>query len=174
MSNYAEAKITDDERLMYQNDICHYYATVCKRILDKNGKAFNDKDGRPSELNHQLMESLLKHETNIWAAVSRMVDIPQEELKKSFSDKANITQRLSTKHDQPVPQPIDREEVQEEMSKLRRFSTLMQDQFSSFRRQATLTGEKGEIEIKDLGGGEKHKKQNTNVSHKSPKKSSLF
>lgn len=30
MSNYAEAKITEEDRLQFQYDICNYYATVCK------------------------------------------------------------------------------------------------------------------------------------------------
>ena len=39
MSNYAEAKIPEEDRIMFQNDICFYYAILCKKILDKNGKA---------------------------------------------------------------------------------------------------------------------------------------
>jgi len=40
MQNYAEAKIPDEDKIRFQNLICHYYSIICKQILDKNGKAF--------------------------------------------------------------------------------------------------------------------------------------
>jgi hypothetical protein len=36
MNNYAEGKIPDDLKLDFENDICFYYASVCKKILDMN------------------------------------------------------------------------------------------------------------------------------------------
>mmetsp|Transcript_35258 Transcript_35258/g.26297 ORF Transcript_35258/g.26297 Transcript_35258/m.26297 type:complete len:102 (-) Transcript_35258:526-831(-) len=71
MSNYAEAKIPEDDKIELHNNICHYYAGLCKKILDKNGKTVSaaELECRPSELHHQIMESLLEHETNIWAAI---------------------------------------------------------------------------------------------------------
>lgn len=49
MSNYAEAKIPDEYRIKFQNDICQYYSKICKKILDSNNKApkANDTVNRP-------------------------------------------------------------------------------------------------------------------------------
>jgi len=44
MNNYAEAKISEDDKIELHNIICHYYAMVCKKILDRNGKAVRDAD----------------------------------------------------------------------------------------------------------------------------------
>lgn len=75
MSNYAEAKISEENKIAFQNIISRYYAKVCKEMYLKNGKCYKRaKKYRPSELNHQVMEKLLKHETNIWACINRLVD----------------------------------------------------------------------------------------------------
>lgn len=54
MSNYAEAKITEEDKIVFQNYICHYYSNLCKQILDRNGKAPDMKSdiNRTSEMHH--------------------------------------------------------------------------------------------------------------------------
>jgi hypothetical protein len=42
MNNYAEAKIKEDEKIKFQNDICSYYENVCREILTKNGKDYKN------------------------------------------------------------------------------------------------------------------------------------
>ena len=51
MNNFAEAKICEEDKLLFHNNICHYYADILKKIFDINGKAFKNK-GSQSELNH--------------------------------------------------------------------------------------------------------------------------
>lgn len=106
MNNYADAKIPEDDKLLFHEKICIYYSNICKQILDVNGKAYKSKN-RQSDLNHKFIEKLLKHETNIWACIYRMVEghgpMMQEDL--------NIE--------------LDVDEVKKDIDKaLKRFSTL--------------------------------------------------
>jgi hypothetical protein len=94
MSNYAEAKIQEEDKILFQNAISKYYAKVCKEIFLKNGKSYKKKKDRQSELNHQLMDKLLKHETNIWACVNRLVDGSVSMEKEEEPDDGEENQRI--------------------------------------------------------------------------------
>ena len=98
MSNYAEAKIPQDDKLIFQNDICHYYSKICENILLKNGKSVKKSSQHtPVELNHDLVASLIKHETNIWACIYRMVEAPKPELESKMDEETirnDVNQRL--------------------------------------------------------------------------------
>lgn len=79
MSNYAEAKISDEDKIKFQNDICQYYSVIVKDLLNINGKAFKVRKSTKSlkqqpMLQHELIKELLKHETNIYACIQRMVE----------------------------------------------------------------------------------------------------
>lgn len=78
MSNYAEAKIPDYDKIRFQNSFCHYFSLICKEILDINGRSYKKKQKNQEEvLQHDLMNRLLRHETNIYACIQRMVDNPR-------------------------------------------------------------------------------------------------
>ena len=62
--------------MVFQADICGYYANICKQILESNGRSVKNPANRQSLLNSEIMDSLLKHENNIWACIYRMVDAP--------------------------------------------------------------------------------------------------
>ncbi|CDW71451.1 UNKNOWN [Stylonychia lemnae] len=117
MSNYADAKISQDNKVMFQNDLCHYYANICKKILDNNSRSYK-KQVRQSELNHQVMEKLLKHETNIYACIYRMVDQKPEEIQQYKENNQNFQQQNS--------------------QRLRRISTLFQLEAIDFKKSQTV------------------------------------
>lgn len=76
MTNYAEAKVPEDEKLDFQNSICAYYSSVCIKLYNTNGKSYKKvKEGeKPPEMQHQLMERLLQYETNIFACIQRLIE----------------------------------------------------------------------------------------------------
>ena len=96
MSNYAEAKIEYEDKLVFQTDICKYYARKCKQIYRINGKSYK-KQVRESKLTPQVMEQLLKHETNIWACINRMVDVHKPIQQEDLAiDEEQVLKRFST------------------------------------------------------------------------------
>jgi hypothetical protein len=122
INNYAEQTIENVLKKKFQENLCHYYAGICKNIYREDFKLWQKKEGKDNdqitprtrnnieaEFINQLRQKLLRHETNIWACIYRMAKndeffnelnldkMLQEDLNASSKDKKNMMRRMSTR-----------------------------------------------------------------------------
>mmetsp|Transcript_10357 Transcript_10357/g.10388 ORF Transcript_10357/g.10388 Transcript_10357/m.10388 type:complete len:304 (-) Transcript_10357:33-944(-) len=70
MNKFAEQKMCDEERTNLHLKSCRYYGNICKKMLHAN---HNSHSNSHMTLN-DIMNTLVKIETNIWACIYRMLD----------------------------------------------------------------------------------------------------